>query len=119
MGVSEAGHTDRQSGPRTSREYEKPLYKNPNTRVTEQLVGDTGTMEKNSVIKKVQTYQNVITTKNLDTSRKTFGKKPGKKSQRTTRTKITIRNDIISKMTNHEEKDFYMQKKTKNKPQTM
>ena len=54
---------NKQSRPINSREYEKYLYINPNTRVPARLVGNTGTRENTSGIKKVQTYKNLITAK--------------------------------------------------------
>ena len=80
---------NKQSRPINSRENEKSLYINPNTRVPAQLVVNTGTRENNSDIKNAQTYQNFITAKNPDKSRHMVGINQGSKILGTTRTKIT------------------------------
>ena len=56
-----------------------------------------GTKENTAGIKRVKTHQNVITLINLDISRNTYKRESGKKSQITTRMKITRRNVIIEK----------------------
>ena len=55
--------------PRTSRAYEKPLTKNPNTTVHARLAVNKGTSQRTSGIDKVRTYQNFITVKNPEISR--------------------------------------------------
>ena len=62
---------DDQSGPRTSREDENPSTLNINTRVPARLAGNTGTEENTYGIKKVQTYQHIVTAIIADTSRNT------------------------------------------------
>ena len=57
-------------GPRTSRENEKSLYVEPNTRVPVRLAVNTSTKEKTYGIKKVQTYQNSITASENNQRRK-------------------------------------------------
>ena len=69
------------SRPRTSREYEKPLYIKSQYKGTCTTCGNTGTIQRNSVIESVWTYQNVITVINPDFSRKTVGRESRKKNQ--------------------------------------
>ena len=57
-----------------------------------------GTRENNADIKKVQTYQNIITETNPDKSINTVGRESRKKNLGTTRTKITRRNSVIQKL---------------------
>ena len=57
-----------------------------------------GTKENTVGIKKVQTYQNIITATNPEISINTVVREPGNKNQGTTRTKITRRNAIIPKL---------------------
>ena len=64
---------NKQSRPINPREHEKALYVNPNTRVPAQLAGNTGTRGNNYDIKKVRTYQNVITVTNPYKSRNMVG----------------------------------------------
>ena len=57
-----------------------------------------GTKENTVGIKKVQTYQNIITATNPEISINTVVREPGNKNQGTTRAKITRKNAIIPKL---------------------
>ena len=64
----------KQSRPINSREDEKTLYLNTNTRVPARLEGNMGTREITAGINKVQIYQNVITATDPDKSINTVGR---------------------------------------------
>ena len=70
-----------QSISRTSIEVEKDLYVKTQYKGTCMTCGRYGHKGNNAVTKKVQTYQNVITSTNPDMSIKTVGREPGKKNQ--------------------------------------
>ena len=70
-------------------------------------------------IKKVQTYQNFITSEIYSLSRRTIGIEPGNKHQRKTRTKITRGNSIIEKWTITKKTVATRRKRRKHNTQTM
>ena len=73
-----------------------------------------GTRENTAGIKKVPTYQDLITVTNLEMSRKTVRKYSGKKNKITTRTNMTRRNLIIAKWTITKERIATRRKFVKN-----
>ena len=71
--------------------------KNSSTRIYVRLSVNDPTKKNTSGTKKVQTYQNLINVTNPYMSIKMFRRESRKKKQRTTRTNITRKNEIIAK----------------------
>ena len=90
--------TNEQSGPRTSREDEKSLYVKSQYKGTCTTCGKYRHKGKDCWQKEGANVQNVITTTNPGTPRKTAGRESGKKSQKATKTNIIGRNAIIAKL---------------------